>query len=200
MPRAGQATRRPCRAAAAIRDAVPTPRVLPFSKGERSSAGRLRERSRFPAPTVPRYDSASARRLLPLPPPMLALPVGPSLPSPGRGTPFALPLLQRWRGREGDPGRPEGGRNAAAGADITRPQAGKVRADAPSDTRRTRFGPTKKTIFAFPQKGEYGGAGGVEGEPLSPHAPRRAGDPPPVPGSSRNSRRCAAVSPAPTVP
>ena len=31
-----------------------------------------------------------------------------------------LPLMQRWRGREGDPGRPEGGRSAAAGADITR--------------------------------------------------------------------------------
>ena len=31
------------------------------------------------------------------------------------------PLMQRWRGREGDPVRPQGGRSAAAGADITRP-------------------------------------------------------------------------------
>ena len=46
----------------------------------------------------------------------------------------------------------------------------------------------QETIFAPPQKGEYGGAGGVEGRPpLSPHAPRRAGDLPPAPGSSRNS-------------
>ena len=67
---------------------------------------------------------------------------------------------------------------------------GKVRADAPRDTRQTRFSPIKETAFALPQKGEYGGAGGVEGNfPLSPHAPRRAGDPPPMPGSSRNAQR-----------
>ena len=108
------------------------------------------------------------------------LPAGLRLPSPQQ--------MQRCRGREGDPGRPKGGRSAAAGADITRPQAGKVRADAPRDTRRTGYSPIKKTAFALPQKGEYGGAGGVEGNfPLSPHAPRRAGDPPPVSGSSRNS-------------
>ena len=77
--------------------------------------------------------------------------------------------MQRWRGREGDPGRPQGGRSAAAGADITRPEAGKVRADAPRDTRRTGYSPTQETIFALPPKGEYGGAGGVEGSsPLTP--------------------------------
>ena len=66
---------------------------------------------------------------------------------------------------------------------------GKVRADVPRDTRQTRYSPIKETAFALPQKGEYGGAGGVEGNfPLSPHAPRRAGDPPPVPGSSRRPR------------
>ena len=65
---------------------------------------------------------------------------------------------------------------------------GKVRADAPRDTRRARYSPIKETIFALPPSGEYGGAGGVEGEPLSPHAPRRAGDPPPRPGSSRRPR------------
>ena len=68
-------------------------------------------------------------------------------------------------------------------------KAGKVRADAPRDTRRTGYCPIKETAFALPQKGEYGGAGGVEGNfPLSPHAPRRAGDQPPVPGSSRRPR------------
>ena len=66
---------------------------------------------------------------------------------------------------------------------------GKVRADAPRDTRRARYSPIKETIFALPPSGEYGGAGGVEGQPpLSPHAPRRAGDPPPRPGSSRRPR------------
>ena len=66
--------------------------------------------------------------------------------------------------------------------------AGKVRADAPRATRQTGYGPTQETTFALPPSGEYGGAGGVEGRrPLSPHAPRRAGDPPPMPGSSRNA-------------
>ena len=47
--------------------------------------------------------------------------------------------------------------------------AGKVRADAPRDTRRTGYSPIKKTLSALPQKGEYGGAGGVEGSsPLTP--------------------------------
>ena len=35
-------------------------------------------------------------------------------------------------------------------------KAGKVRADAPRDTRRTGYSPTQETIFALPQKGEYG--------------------------------------------
>ena len=47
--------------------------------------------------------------------------------------------------------------------------------------------PIQETPFRLPHKGEYGGAGGVEGEPLSPHAPRRAGDLPPMSGSSRNA-------------
>ena len=68
--------------------------------------------------------------------------------------------------------------------------AGKVRADAPRATRRAGYSPTQETNFAFPHKGEYGGAGGVEGQPpLSPHAPRRAGDPPPTPGRSRDAQR-----------
>ena len=68
--------------------------------------------------------------------------------------------------------------------------AGKVRADAPRATRRAGYSPTQETIFALPPSGEYGGAGGVEGQPpLSPHAPRRAGDPPPVPGSRRHTQR-----------
>ena len=87
-----------------------------------------------------------------------------------------------YRGREGDPGRPEGGRSAAAGADITRQGREGPR------RRPTRHAAGGVQPHQLPQKGEYGGAGGVEGNfPLSPHAPRRAGDPPPVSGSSRNS-------------
>ena len=71
-------------------------------------------------------------------------------------------------------------------------KAGKVRADAPRDTRRTGSSSITATAFALPQKGEYGGAGGVEGEPLSPHAPRRGGDLPPVPGSSRRTGEAGA--------
>ena len=37
----------------------------------------------------------------------------------GKAPPSAPPPMQRWRGREGDPVRPKGGRSAAAGADIT---------------------------------------------------------------------------------
>ena len=53
-------------------------------------------------------------------------------------------------------------------------RAGKVRADAPRDTRRTGYSPTQETIFALPPKGEYGGAGGVEG-PGPSHPMPRAG-------------------------
>ncbi len=67
---------------------------------------------------------------------------------------------------------------------------GKVRADAPHATRRAGYSPIKETTFELPPSGEYGGAGGVEGQrPLSPHAPRRAGDLPPMPGSSRKTKK-----------
>ena len=42
-------------------------------------------------------------------------------------------------------------------------KAGKVRADAPRDTRRAGDSPMKETAFALPQKGEYG----VQGESVS---------------------------------
>ena len=49
-----------------------------------------------------------------------------------------LPLMQRWRGREGDPGRPQGGRSARAGADITRPERPGRSAPTPQATRGGR--------------------------------------------------------------
>ena len=56
----------------------------------------------------------------------------------GKAPPSAPPPMQRWRGREGDPGRPKGGRSAAAGADIT-PATGRGRfAPTPRATRGGR--------------------------------------------------------------
>ncbi len=56
-----------------------------------------------------------------------SLPAGSHLPP--------TPQMQRWRGREGDPVRPQGGRSAAAGADIT-PATGRGRfAPTPRATR-----------------------------------------------------------------
>ena len=132
--------------------------------------------------------------------------------------------MQRWRGREGDPGRPQGGRSAAAGADIT-PATGRGRF-APTPTRHAADGvqsDKKDTLRVTAKRGVRGcrgcrgvfpshpmpragqatcrplraaAAGQGRGKnrvrkplPLSPHAPRRAGDPPPMPGSSRDARK-----------
>ena len=111
-----------------------------------------------------------------------------------------LLLMQRWRGREGDPVRPQGGRSAKAGANIT-PATGRGRsAPTPRATRGGRGTVNPRDTFHAPAKGEYGGAGGVEGEPLSPHAPRRAGDLPPAPGSSRDARKKKKGSVSPPSP
>ena len=71
-----------------------------------------------------------------------------------------LPLMQRWRGREGDPGRPQGGRSAKAGANIT-PATGRGRS-APTP-RATRGG--QGTVQLKRQFSHYRQAGstGVQG-------------------------------------
>ena len=158
--------------------------------------GKVRERSRFPAPTVPRYDFTPARRILPCrrryPPCPSALSCRPS----GRVTPSThatVAAMARARRRSRTPARADGAPQQARTSPGRNGREGSRR--RPRDTRRTRYSPAKGTAFAFPQKGEYGGAGGVEGQPpLSPHAPRRAGDLPPMPGSSLNSRRCPPFS------
>ena len=68
-----------------------------------------------------------------------------------------LPLMQRWRGREGDPGRPEGGRSAAAGADIT-PATGRGRfAPMPHATRGGRgIALLKRQLSSYRQAGSTG--------------------------------------------
>ena len=87
-----------------------------------------------------------------------------------QGYPFRpLPLMQRVAGAKAIPDA--GGRTERRSRRGHHPghRPGKVRADAPCGTRRTGGGPTQETNFAFPHKGEYGGAGGVEGSsPLTP--------------------------------
>ena len=99
------------------------------------------------------------------------LPSFPLLPPPGRGTPIifqlrqtfgraspSAPLLmQRCRGREGDPGRPKGGRSAKAGADIA-PATGRGRsAPTPHATRGGRgTAPSKRLLSRYRKKGSTG--------------------------------------------
>ena len=146
-----------------------------------------------PAQSHRRFPAFTAARCFPF----LPLPSGRATPgifplwqTSGRATPSApcaVAAMARARRRSRTPEgrtkrRSRRGHHPAHGA-------GKVRADAPRATRRTGCSPTQETNFALPPSGEYGGAGGVEGIfPLSPHAPRRAGDLPPVPGSSRKTR------------
>ena len=124
----------------------------------------------------------------------------PSLP-PGRGTPVIFPLRQtsgrgasfvprRWcsvsRARRRS--RTPAGRTKRRSRRGHHPAgtAGKVRADAPHDRRRTGDSPTQETNFAFPHKGEYGGAGGVEGI-FPSHPMPRAGQ------ATRRPRRAEAA-------
>ena len=95
------------------------------------------------------------------------------------------------RGREGDPGRPEGGRSAAAGADITRQSREGPRRCL---MRHAADGvqPDSGDKFRVPAQRGVRGCRGCRGDfPLSPHAPRRAGDPPPAPGSSHVAQKDA---------
>ena len=93
------------------------------------------------------------------------LPSFPLLPPPGRGTPIIFPLrqtfgraspsapllMQRCRGREGDPGRPKSGRSAKAGAGIARPTGPGRFAPMPRATRGGRGTvQLKKTPSALP--------------------------------------------------
>ncbi len=140
--------------------------------------------ARRPVQSPRRFPAYTAARCFPCPPFFFCCRPAGAAPS----APCADAAMARARRRSRTPeGRTE--RRSRRGH---RPAgtAGKVRADAPRATRRAGYSPTQETNFAFPHKGEYGGAGGVEGNfPLSPHAPRRAGDLPPVPGSSRKSKK-----------
>ena len=67
-----------------------------------------------------------------------------------------LLLMQRWRGREGDPVRPQGGRSAKAGANIT-PATGRGRfAPMPSDTRRAGYSQPKRHLPRSRKRGVRG--------------------------------------------
>ena len=84
---------------------------------------------------------------------------------------------------------PKGGRSAAAGADIA-PAKGRGRfAPMPHATRGGRGTAPLKRQFSRYRKRGVRGCRGCRGDfPLSPHAPRRAGDLPPMPGSSRDAQ------------
>ena len=75
--------------------------------------------------------------------------------------------------------------------------AGKVRADAPRDTRRAGYSQPKRHLPRSRKRGVRGCRGDF---PLSPHAPRRADDPPPAPGSSRDARKKKKGSVSPPSP
>ena len=88
---------------------------------------------------------------------------------PKRFSPALLHLLQRWRGREGDPGRPKGGRSAAAGADITRPK--RPGRSAPTPTRHAAGGVLsnlRDSFHAPAKRGVRGCRGCRGGTPLTP--------------------------------
>ena len=109
---------------------------------------------------------------------------------PAGGPPSFLVAGAACRGREGDPGRPQGGRSAAAGADITRPERPGRFAPTPRTTRGGWGQPNSRDKFRVPAQRGVRGCRGCRGDfPLSPHAPRRAGDPPPTPGRSRDTQR-----------
>ena len=78
--------------------------------------------------------------------------------------------MQRWRGREGDPGRPQGGRSAAAGADITRPTGPGRFAPTPHATRGGRGTANSRDAFQVTAQRGVRGCRGCRGDfsPLTP--------------------------------
>ena len=87
-----------------------------------------------------------------------------------QGQPFRpLPLMQRCRGREGDPGRPQGGRSAAAGADITR-QSREGPRRCPMRHAADRVQPDSRDKFRVPAQRGVRGCRGCRGDfsPLTP--------------------------------
>ena len=96
------------------------------------------------------------------------------LPS-GRATPSALAADAACRGREGDPGRPQGGRSAAAGADIT-PATGRGRfAPTPRATRGGRGTVNSRDSFRVTAKRGVRGCRGCRGVGYPSHPMPRAG-------------------------
>ena len=108
-----------------------------------------------------------------------------------QGHPFRpLPLMQRVAGAKAIPdarradGAPQQTRTSP------RPQAGVMSAPMPHATCGGRgMARFKRQISRSRQRGVRGCRGCRGDFPLSPHAPRRAGDPPSAPGSSRDAQR-----------
>ena len=84
--------------------------------------------------------------------------------SPQRGPLLISADKAARRGREGDPGRPQGGRSAGAGADIARPQGAGRFAPTPLAPRGGRGTVCRKGHLPRSRiAGCTGGVGGVEG-------------------------------------
>ena len=140
-----------------------TPSPSPPSLPQRAFIWRMRRCGNavaFPVAAVPRYDFTPARRILPCrrryPPCPSALSCRPS----GRVTPSThatVAAMARARRRSRTPARADGAPQQARTSPGRNGREGSRR--RPRDTRRTRYSPAKGTAFAFPQKGEYGGAG-----------------------------------------
>ena len=107
-----------------------------------------------------------------------------------QGHPFRpLPLMQRVAGAKAIPdarradGAPQQARTSP------RPQAGEGSRRCPMRHAADGVQPNSRDKFRVPAQRGVRGCRGCRGDfPLSPHAPRRAGDPPPAPGSSRDAQ------------
>ena len=111
-------------------------------------------------------------------------------PLPDKATHSAPPLLQRVAGAKAIPdarradGAPQQARTSP------RPQAGEGSCRCPARHAADGVLPLSRDYFRVTAKRGVRGCRGCRGDfPLSPHAPRRAGDLPPVPGSSRWTRK-----------
>ena len=176
MHRAGQATRRPPRAEAAMHRGTPAQYdqdVLPFSKVKREAAAQRR-----PAKSERKNCSSPVRQF--------------SAFTPARqGHPFRLlPLMQRVAGAKAIPdarradGAPQQARTSPG------PQGREGSRRCPTRHAADGVQPNSRDYFRVtPKRGVRGCRGCRGARPLSPHAPRRAGDLLPVPGSSRDAQR-----------
>ena len=100
-----------------------------------------------------------------------------------------LPLMQRVAGAKAIPDARRADRAPQQARTSPRPQAGEGSRRCPMRHAADGVQLNLRDKFRVPAQRGVRGCRGCRGDfPLSPHAPRRAGDPPPAPGSSRDSQ------------